>query len=173
MRCRLAVAALLTLGGSLVAGWPASKPRLQRVGAAGRGDAGARGLIGVTGLMPLTSETLVGPAFVLAALPFVSRSQRRETALLTPANKRQSGEYKRREAEVSGLVTPIKPRASHGCRGLGRAGVVATLVARGLISVFGLMPLTSETFLWWDRRLYSPLCLLLAVLSAAGVVSRR
>ena len=82
----LAVAALLSLGGSLVAGWPGGKSRLQRVGA---------------------------------------------------------------------------------------AGVAATLAVRGLISVFGLMPLTSETFLWWDRRLYSPLCLLLAVLSAAGAVSRR
>ena len=82
----LVVAVLLTLGGGLVAGWPAGKPRLQRIGA---------------------------------------------------------------------------------------AGVAATLAARGLISVFGLMPLTSETFLWWDRRLYSPLCLLLAVLSAAGTFSER
>lgn len=82
----IAVAALLTLGGSLVAGWPASKPRLQR---------------------------------------------------------------------------------------FGTAGVAVTLAARGLVSVVGLMPLTSETFLWWDRRLYSPLCLLLAALSAAGVASER
>ncbi len=82
----LAVAALLILGGSLVAGWPASKPRMQRVGA---------------------------------------------------------------------------------------AGVAATLAARGLVGAAGLIPLTSETFLWWDRRLYSPLCLLLAALSAAGAVSER
>jgi hypothetical protein len=82
----LVVAALLTLGGSLVAGWPASKPRLQRVGA---------------------------------------------------------------------------------------AGVAATLAARGLVGAAGLIPLTSESFLWWDRRLYSPLCLLLAALSAAGAASRR
>jgi hypothetical protein len=82
----LFVAALLTVGGSLVAGWPASRPRLQRVGA---------------------------------------------------------------------------------------AGVAATLAARGSVGAAGLMPLTSETFLWWDRRLYSPLCLLLAILSAAGAVSQR
>ena len=82
----LVVAALLVLGGSLVAGWPGSKPRLQRVGA---------------------------------------------------------------------------------------AGVAATLATRGLVGVAGLIPLTSETFLWWDRRLYSPLCLLLAALSVAGTVSPR
>ena len=82
----LAVAALLALGGGLVAGWPTNKPRLQRIGA---------------------------------------------------------------------------------------AGVAATLAARGLVGAAGFTPLTSETFLWWDRRLYSPLCLLLAVLSAAGAVSRR
>ena len=82
----LAVAALLTLGGSLVAGWPRGKPRLQRVGA---------------------------------------------------------------------------------------AGVATTLAARGIVGAAGLIPLTSETFLEWDRRLYSPLCFLLAVLSAAGAVSRR
>jgi hypothetical protein len=81
----LVVAALLAVGGSLVAGWPGSKPRLQRFGA---------------------------------------------------------------------------------------AGVAATLAARGLAGATGLMPLTSETFLWWDRRLYSPLCLLLAALSAAGTVPR-
>ena len=82
----LAVAALLALGGGLVAGWPANEPRLQRIGA---------------------------------------------------------------------------------------AGVSATLAARGMAGAAGLIPLTSETFLWWDRRLYSPLCLLLAALSAAGVVSER
>ena len=82
----LVVTALLVLGGSLVAGWPGSKPRLQRVGA---------------------------------------------------------------------------------------AGVAATLAVRGLVGALGLTPLTSETFLWWDRRLYSPLCLLLAALSAAGAISRR
>ena len=82
----LAVAVLLTLGGSLVAGWPASKPRLQRIGA---------------------------------------------------------------------------------------AGVAATLAARGLVGAAGLIPLTSETFLWWDRRLYSPLCLVLSILSAAGAISER
>lgn len=82
----LVVAALLTVGGSLVAGWPRSKPRLQRFGA---------------------------------------------------------------------------------------AGVATTLAIRGMVGAAGLTPLTSETFLWWDRRLYSPLCLVLATLSAAGAVSRR
>lgn len=82
----LGVAALLTLGGSLVAGWPHSKPRLQRIGA---------------------------------------------------------------------------------------AGVAATLAARSLVGAAGLTPLTSETFLKWDRRLYSPLCLALAALSAAGAFPRR
>lgn len=82
----LVVAALLAVAGSLVAGWPASKPRLQRIGA---------------------------------------------------------------------------------------AGVATTLAARGLAGTFRLMPVDSETFLRWDRRLYSPLCLLLAVLSTAGAVPQR
>lgn len=81
----LVVAGLLTLGGNLVAGWPGSKPRLQRIGA---------------------------------------------------------------------------------------AGVSATLAVRGLVGGAGLMLRTSETFLRWNRRLYSPLCLLLAACSAAGAVPR-
>lgn len=82
----LVVSALLTLGGSLVAGWPEGKPRLQKVGA---------------------------------------------------------------------------------------AGVAATLAVRGLAGAAGLVPVASEKFLWWDRRLYSPLCLVLAALSAAGTLSKR
>ncbi len=45
------------------------------------------------------------------------------------------------------------------------------LAAHGLVGAFGLMPQqrVSEAFARWDRRLYSPLCLLLAGLCAAGV----
>ena len=65
------------------------------------------------------------------------------------------------------------PASRPRLRRIGAAGVAATLAARGMAGLCGLMPPTSEAFLWWDRRLYSPLCLLLAILSAAGTVSER
>ena len=57
----------------------------------------------------------------------------------------------------------------------GAAGVVAVLAARGMAGTVGLMPQqrASEEFARYDRRLYSPLCLLLAGLCAAGVARRQ
>jgi hypothetical protein len=48
------------------------------------------------------------------------------------------------------------------------------LAARGVLGAVGLMPgqRLSEAFARWDRRLYSPLCLLLAGLCAAGIHCR-
>lgn len=53
------------------------------------------------------------------------------------------------------------------------AGLVAGL-PRGAPRLGGLMPQqrASEAFARWDRRLYSPLCLLLAGLCAAGIRRR-
>lgn len=65
------------------------------------------------------------------------------------------------------------PRSKPRLQRIGAAGVATTLAARGLVGAAGLIPLTSETFLWWDRRLYSPLCFLLAALSAAGIIPKR
>lgn len=65
------------------------------------------------------------------------------------------------------------PRSEPRLQRIGAAGVATTLAARGLVGAAGLIPLTSETFLWWDRRLYSPLSFLLAALSAAGTVPKR
>jgi len=54
---------------------------------------------------------------------------------------------------------------------LGAAMVATTLAVRALIGVAGLMPQerASVAFARWNRRLYSPLCLALAVLCAAGI----
>ncbi len=70
---------------------------------------------------------------------------------------------------AAGLVAGLPRRAPRLGR-LGVAGVVAILAARGVVGAFGLMPgqRVSEAFVCWDRRLYSPLCLLLAGLCAAG-----
>lgn len=64
-----------------------------------------------------------------------------------------------------------KPRLGR----LGAAGVVAVLATRGLMGAVGLMPQQrdSEAFARWDRRLYSPLCLSLASLCAAGLARNR
>lgn len=74
---------------------------------------------------------------------------------------------------LGGGLVAGRPASKPLLQRVGAAGVAATLAARGLAGAAGLMPLTSETFLWWDRRLYSPLCLLLAALSATGAVSER
>lgn len=74
---------------------------------------------------------------------------------------------------VSGSLVAGWPRSKHWLQRVGAAGVAATLAARGIVGAAGLIPLTSETFLKWDRRLYSPLCFLLAVLSAAGAAPQR
>lgn len=49
--------------------------------------------------------------------------------------------------------------------------VVAALGARGVAGLAGVLPqdATSPTFRRWNRRLYSPLCLLLAALAAPAV----
>ena len=74
---------------------------------------------------------------------------------------------------AAGLVAGFPRRAPRLGR-LGVAGVVAALAARGLVGAVGLMPeqRVSEAFAYWDRRLYSPLCLLLAGLCAAGIARR-
>ena len=73
----------------------------------------------------------------------------------------------------AGLVAGLPRRAPRLGR-MGAAGVVAVLAARGVFGAVGLMPgqRVSEAFARWDRRLYSPLCLLLAGLCAAGVYRR-
>lgn len=73
----------------------------------------------------------------------------------------------------AGLVAGFPKRAPRLGR-LGAAGVVAVLAARGVVGAVGLLPpqRVSEAYARWDRRLYSPLCLLLAGLCAAGI-SRR
>ncbi len=56
----LTVAALLTVGAALVAGWPRRWPRAQRLGAAGVATTlVGRGLIGFTGLMPQGRASLM------------------------------------------------------------------------------------------------------------------
>ena len=70
----------------------------------------------------------------------------------------------------AGLVAGL-PRRAPQLGMMGAAGVVAVLAARGVLGAAGLMPgqRVSEAFARWDRRLYSPLCLLLAGLCAAGI----
>ncbi len=74
---------------------------------------------------------------------------------------------------AAGLVAGL-PRGAPRLGGYGAAGVVAVLAARGVAGAVGLMPQQrhSEAFARWDRRLYSPLCLLLAGLCAAGIHRR-
>ena len=74
---------------------------------------------------------------------------------------------------VGGSLVAGWPRSKPRLQRAGAAGVATTLAARSLFGFAGLMPLTSETFLRWDRRLYSPLCLVLAVLSVAGAFPKR
>ena len=73
----------------------------------------------------------------------------------------------------AGLVAGFPKRAPRLGR-LGAATVVAVLAARGVVGAVGLMPQqrVSEAFARWDRRLYSPLCLALAALCAAGAARR-
>lgn len=55
-------------------------------------------------------------------------------------------------------------------RDAGLACVVGAFLIRGLAGAFGLLPpqRASEVFARWDRRLYSPLCFVLALLCAFG-----
>ena len=73
----------------------------------------------------------------------------------------------------AGLVAGL-PRSAPRLGRLGSAGIVEVLAARGVVGAVGLMPQqrTSPAFARWDRRLYSPLCLSLAGLCAAGVARR-
>ena len=78
---------------------------------------------------------------------------------------------------AAGFVAGYPRRAPRLGR-LGAAGVVAALAARGLVGAVGFTPglmpeqRVPEAFARWDRRLYSPLCLLLAGLCAAGIYRR-
>ncbi len=64
------------------------------------------------------------------------------------------------------------PRQQRRLQCAGATGVVAVLALRGLVGAVGLMTnaRTSPAFTRWNRRLYSPLCLVLAALCAAGVM---
>lgn len=55
-------------------------------------------------------------------------------------------------------------------RDAGLTCVVGAFLVRGLAGAFGLLPpqRASEVFARWDRRLYSPLCFVLALLRAYG-----
>ena len=74
------------------------------------------------------------------------------------------------------------PRRAPRLGRVGAAGVVAVLALRGVVGAVGFMPglmsglmpeqRVCEVFARWDRRLYSPLCLLLAGLCAAGIYRR-
>ena len=74
---------------------------------------------------------------------------------------------------AAGLVAGY-PRGAPRLSRLGTAGVVATLTVRGLAGAVGLTTRKgdSEEFAYWDRRLYSPLCLVLAGLCSAGIARR-
>lgn len=65
------------------------------------------------------------------------------------------------------------PQQRPRLQGAGVTGVVAALSLRGVIGAVGLMTnaRTSPAFTRWNRRLYSPLCLVLATLCAAGLAS--
>jgi len=67
------------------------------------------------------------------------------------------------------------PRQMPLVQRVGATGVVAVLALRGLVGAVGLMTNahTSPAFTHWNRRLYSPLCLILAALCAAGLASPR
>lgn len=74
----------------------------------------------------------------------------------------------------AGLVAGF-PHHSPTLQRLGAAGVTATLATRGVLGFTSVMDAgrISPTFARWNRRLYSPLCLALAALCAAGVVPPR
>lgn len=76
-------------------------------------------------------------------------------------------------AGAAGLVAGF-PRSAPELSRVGAAGVVATLTLRGVAGAVGLTTRrgTSAEFAYWDRRLYSPVCLVLAGLCSAGVARR-
>jgi hypothetical protein len=66
------------------------------------------------------------------------------------------------------------PRLPDGVRRLGLRAVVCGLGARGLLGLAGRTRLavpvaTSPEFVRWDRRVYAPLCLLLATIAARAL----
>ena len=82
---------------------------------------------------------------------------------------------------VAGLLTAAscfvsgRPRRYPGLSRAGATGVVAVLSSRGLLGLAGRTDLlspgsTSKAFRSRDRRIYSPTCLLLAVLSAPAAL---
>jgi hypothetical protein len=61
------------------------------------------------------------------------------------------------------------PRQGSAVQRIGAGGVTAVLLARGLAGFAGVLPQErSEIFARWNRRAYSPLCLLLGALVAAA-----
>ncbi len=85
---------------------------------------------------------------------------------------------------VAGLLTAAaalvsaRPRRFPGLSRLGAAGVVATFTVRGGFGIAGRTDMlvagsTSEAFRARDRRVYSPICLTLAALSAPALRCQR
>ena len=74
---------------------------------------------------------------------------------------------------AAGLVG-VRPRAASRPRQVVAVGVPAMLALRGTLGLAGLLPeqAASEAFAYWDRRLYSPLCLVLAGCCAVGLAAR-
>jgi hypothetical protein len=80
-------------------------------------------------------------------------------------------------ATAAGLVG-ARPRRLPRARRAGAAGVTAALTVRGALGLAGRTDLvspgaTSARFRSLDRRVYSPCCLTLAVLSAPAAAGRR
>jgi hypothetical protein len=79
-------------------------------------------------------------------------------------------------ATAAALVSG-RPRRAPGLSRLGAAGVVAAFTVRGGFGLAGRTDIlvagsTSEAFRARDRRIYSPICLTLAALSAPALRSR-
>jgi hypothetical protein len=79
---------------------------------------------------------------------------------------------------VAGGLAANLPVGPAGLRRLGRMGVVSVLTARGLLGLAGRTDLVSPgsdspRFRRLDRRVYAPLCLLLAAGVATAVPRRR
>jgi len=111
----------------------------------------------------------------------------RERRLLTDAVVGTGGDSPPSPAAclaVSGLLCTAAafveghPRRPRMASRIGASGVVAVLATRGAVGLAGRTDLlspgsVSEHFRRLDRRVYSPLCLTLALLAAPAVTGRR
>jgi hypothetical protein len=75
---------------------------------------------------------------------------------------------------AAGAIVAGVPGRGGRMQRTGVAGVTAVLGLRGIVGLMGRMPheKRSPSFARWNRRLYSPLCLLLAALCAASYERR-